>query len=53
VVRVAAATALYVAQRFLCAELLDWQLTEMVTSPIAVTLAVAIDQQLANAVRSD
>jgi hypothetical protein len=40
----AAATTLDIAQRFLCAELLDRQLALMMAGPVAFTLAIAIDQ---------
>jgi hypothetical protein len=47
----AAATTLKIRKRFLCAELLDWQLT--MTKLIALTLAIAIDKQLANSMCAD
>ena len=49
----AAAATLNIRQRFLCAEAVDRQLAMMVTGPIAFTLAIAEDEQLANAVGAD
>jgi hypothetical protein len=48
----ASATALNVAQRFICLELLNWQRALMIARPIAITLAVAIDEQAANVMRA-
>jgi hypothetical protein len=47
----ASATALDIAQTFIGAEPLDRQRPLVMAGPIALTLAIAIDKQLANAMR--
>jgi hypothetical protein len=48
----ASATALNVTQGFIRAELLDRQRSPVMTGPIALALAIAINKQPANAVRA-